>query len=373
VKKILYSSIDEQGNPKDGFIDASSNREALNLLRDRGYTDVQLFGDGMMSIERDQELLAPFDDRAARFQIEIRRGVSFAAVLLQALYNNRGGLLTGVSLLLAGWLFDSRLATYPGVGLLLFFPLFTAWKHRVTRRYNRLLSNYAIGNWEGVLKDLAFMRDHEAGLEMAFDFDIREAVALYRLYGDTDAIEELEAWREVFEDEVPGYFESRMASVQLVLGRPGKFVETMREAFRKAPMSPMVVTDLALAEARQGDLDKAEMLFKAIPTEELPPEGDAFICWIEGLTAYRSGRSGAMEFESALRSFSRYSENPAIWLSMAICLGDWARLASADDWSRFDIEDKVRAAWPVIEAHLEAEALGKISERLAAVSDEPRQ
>jgi hypothetical protein len=363
--KILYSSIDEHGNSNKGFIEAANNHEALNLLTDKGHSQVHFYGDGTLSIESDQELLAPFDDKSASFQIEIRHRRDFVPILVQSLYINKGSILLGMMMLIGGWYFESSVVMYSGIGLSVCIPLYTAWKHRATRRYDQLLANYAVGNWQWVLKDVAFLRKHQAGLEMAFDFDIREAVAYFKLDGDTKAIEALDEWREVFEEEVPGYFESRMASVQHGLGYPEKFIELMREAFFKSSMSPAIITDLTLGEARLGDVDKAEKLLNTIPTEELPIEGQAFVDWIAGLTAYRSGGSGAIEFESALRRFSEFAGNPALWPSIAVCVGDWAIHASQTEWREFDIAEKVRAVWAVLEVQSEAETVKRISERLS--------
>ena len=145
MKKILYSSIDEHENPKNGFIEAISNHEALNTLTDKGYSQVHFYGDSSLSIGSDQELLAPFNDKSASFQIEIRHHHDFVPILLQSFYNNKGNLLLGMLLLLGGWYFESAGVMYSGIGLLVFIPLFTAWKHRTTLRYDKLLANCAVG------------------------------------------------------------------------------------------------------------------------------------------------------------------------------------------------------------------------------------
>ena len=251
-------------------------------------------------------------------------------------------------------------------------PLLTAWAHRVSIRYERMLANFAVGNWEGVLQDRNFLRKHEAGLEMGFDLDIREAIAQFKLSGDTAAVQALEKWRDEFDKKVPGYFEMRMASVQHALGHPQEFIEMMRAAFAQAPTSSIIVTDLALGEARLGDVDKAQKLLKTIPAEELPIEGEAFVHWIAGLVAYRSGRSGATEFESALRYLSQFGESPSLWPSIAVCVGDWAIYASPAEWAAFELDDKVRAVWRVLETHSEAATVKRIRARLDGAGGEPQ-
>ena len=368
AKKILFSSVDGDGKPSSGFVEADSNSEALVKLRGMGHAEVQFFGDATMTPAGDQELLAPFDERSARFQIRMRHRPDFAAVLMQSLHNNKLNLLVGIGLLLYGGYFGNPIVTFSGIGILLLVPLVTAWKHRATRRYDRLLANFALGKWAEVIADVDWLRRHEVGSEMAFDLDLREAVARFRLDGDSDAADALEAWREPFDAEMPGYFESRMASLQHGLGHPDNYLALMREAFFKSSMSPLIIADLALAEARLGDVDKARTLLKNMPVETLPVEGAAFLLWTSGLIAYRSGSSGAREFAAALECFAGFGESPALWPAIAVCVGDWASHAADPEWMAHGIEEKLRAVWPVLEAQTEAETSARLSRRL---SDRP--
>lgn len=85
-------------------------------------------------------------------------------------------------------------------------------------------------------------------------------------------------------------------------------------------MSPTLIVDLAL-----GDVNKAEKLLACVRVEELPSHGLPLVDWIKGVVAKRKQDPHAPKhLEAAVSGMLQFGENPAIWTSLAVCVGCYA-------------------------------------------------
>ena len=362
LKKILYTATDIHGKEVSSFIDTNSNKEAIELLSEKGFTNIRFHDDIATAIDRnsldnlsDTEL-----ERIAKFEAAIRVKPRFMTFIIEVFRVNKILIISGVCLSLWGLYDANRYLIAIGLILSLSMPLRSIWNYRVVNGYDKLLRAYARGQIEAATRQTEFLKKYMQQPEMAFDLDIRIS-ALNASHGDLNGeIVKLKSWRDCIDDLSPGMYESRVASVYHLSGNYDKYVDSIREAFFKSSQSPTLILDLALAEARLGEIDKAEMLLKQVEPDELPIHGVPFVDWAEGMVEYRKGDSRAEEkLSSAVSGLFEFSENPAVWPSLAVCIGDYA-LCVAADTSIDKAKVLLTHVWEILRFHGEKKLINQL-------------
>ena len=327
MKKIIYKGIDTNGAEKKGFVSASSNAEALQLLKARGLADVQLYDDVLFAQDRAE--LENLSDAAleaiAKFEINVRSKPRLLTFLLEVLRVNKLIVLGGLGLCLWGWYSGSYLSIIFGALISLSMPALSLWNYRHVSNYTHLLRTCADGRWGEANRLIENLRGHMKAPMMAFDLDIRKACIEAHVGSLNTALAIVEKWKHSFNEESPGLYESRVASIYHACDRYDDFIDQMRDAYFKSSLSPTLIVDLALAEARLGDVNKAEKLLACVRIEELPSHGLPFVDWIKGVVAKRKQDPQAQKhLEAAVSGMLQFGENPAIWTSLAVCVGCYA-------------------------------------------------
>ena len=362
MKKILYTATDANGKEVSSFIDTNSNKEAIDLLSEKGFSNIRFQDDAVTAVSRtDLDNLSDSElKRIAKFETSIRTRPSFLTFILEVFRVNKLLVVGGLCLFLWG-IFDSRkYLAIIGLVLSSSMPLLSIWNYRVVSSYDKLLRAYARGQIEVVSRQTELLRKHMKQPEMAFDLETRIAAVNAR-QGDIDEeIERLEEWRIPIDELSPGMNDSRISSVYHLGGEYQKYVDSMREAFFKSSQSPTLILDLALAESRLGEIEKAEMLLKQVKPEELPIHGMPFIDWVEGVIAYRKGNAGSEEkLSSAVTGLLEFSENPAVWPSLAVCIGDYARSITAEP-SIDKAKILLYSVWEILRFHGEKDLINQL-------------
>ena len=363
MKKILYSAVDNNGKSKNGFIEAESNAEALEILSSDGYSEIKFHDDGLLSLPRDDlESLSNAElETMANLEVRGRRNLGFGSFMLGVIVVNKFVILVGVGLVIWGILENSIYLTAFGTIAVLAMPVVSAWNYRVVSKYNSLLIAFAEGRWIEARKLIRSLRKHMKAPQMEFDLDIREACANSENVSLDATIIILEKWHSKLEETSPGYYESRVAFVYHHFGHYDRCVDLMRNAYFNSSLSPTLVTDLALVEARLGNLNKAKALVETINSETLPVIGFPFLEWIQGLIQKEDASTEANNhFLLAISGLLSLEGGPAIWPSLAVCIGDYAIFSSEKD-SKAQAEKLLSTVWDVLKAHGEKPLLEKLT------------
>lgn len=365
MKKLLYTATKNNGKEVSSYIEANSNKEALESLSDKGFSNIEFQDDVVTAISRsDLDDLSENElEQVAKFEAAIRVKPSFITFILNVFRVNKLLILGGICFLIWGVVDSSSYLITFGLILSLSMPLLSIWNYRVVNRYDKLLRAYATGKTEAVAKLTESLRKHMKQPEMAFDLDIRMA-SINAHHGDVEKeIEKIEKWRAIIDELSPGMFESRVASIYHLHGSYNKFVEAMRNAFFISSLSPTLVLDLALAEARLGESEKAEILLKKVKPEELPIHGIPFINWVEGAVGCRKGIPEAEDkLKSAISGLLAFGDNPAIWPSLAVCIGDYALCVNSEA-SRAKSKDLLSTVWDILKFHGERELIAQLVDK----------
>jgi hypothetical protein len=248
------------------------------------------------------------------------------------------------------------------------FPLLDLWKYRGVSRYEGLLRAYARGDHKAVVKHADWLTRNVRDEKVVLDAAMRKACVLAKKESLFAALESLEEWSLLPKEERPANFDSRMATVYYFGGDYAQYLKTAQEVYFQDSENPVATLELAIAEARQGDVDKAELLLRGIAAGELPPYGLPFIDWTYGLIKQRRNDPGAQqEFGKAVSGLFIYGDYPIIWTAIAICVGDYA-MSAKDEGGIQSAEQLLEPVWPMLKFHGKQSIVDTLSQRYPALS-----
>jgi len=352
---MLYSATTADGKPQSGYVDADNATEARERLERRGFTQVVLHQ--LAPVVEDAEMLDAISPHAveqlARLQIQLMRAPTVLTMLASTARSAKWWLIVDAVMLVLGLATDTRWLWISSAILLLLPFAFTLWNYRHSARYTGLLRAFALGRWkefEALMAQLAPMRARSQQLD--FDLDVRHACLISKRGELRAAIESLEPWRERLAGQ-PGMFEMRLAAVFPYGGDREQFVTHMRLAHEASPTDPARAVDFALANARWGDVDKAEETLSKVDAGLLPPFAAPFVAWIEGLIALKRQRPDTIaHLARATEGFLGWSGNPAVWVSLAHCACDYA-LALSFAGHKAQAEATLTSVLPILRHHVD--------------------
>tara|TARA_B100000745_G_scaffold66256_2_gene39044 strand:- start:6593 stop:7699 length:1107 start_codon:yes stop_codon:yes gene_type:complete len=368
VKKILYSAKDIDGKSLQGFIDAVSNKDALSRLHDKGMTEVVFYDDEVTALQRDDlnGLSNSELEDIAKFELSLREHPGFGHFMLEVFRMSRVFVIVGGSLMIWGMASGRGWMIALGAAIAMTIPCLSIWNYRHTRHYDQLLRAFARGDWDAVSQQASRLSPVMPSPDMKFDLVVKHATGLAAQGELESAVAEMTAWQHELEAPSPGIYEARLANVYFAAGDSERFLALLREAYEKSSHSPTMVLDLALAEARLGDVGKALVVFKQLSLDELPVYGKPFIDWTKGMIAFREHRSNAAELLlKAVMGFMEYANNPAIWPSWAVCVADYTMLSPASEKNKALLQP----LWPYIRVHAEASTVNNLQEKYPSLDD----
>lgn len=241
----------------------------------------------------------------------------------------------------------------------------SAWQYTEADRYQRLLRQFALGEWETVRALARELRRHATNRpELLFDLDVRLAGIHGRDHGVDEALERLEPWRERLARK-PGALEAGQAAVSLMGNDTAGHVAALERALAADPGSPWRRVELTLAHARFGDAGRADQLLGPLADARLPRHADAPLQWARGLVQLRLQRREALvTLGDAVNRLCALRDRPAAWIHLACCVCDHAVPLSQAGLHEL-ARERIDAVWPVLQVHaprpllrlLEAEGL----------------
>jgi tetratricopeptide (TPR) repeat protein len=352
MPKLLYSARTPDGKQKSGWVEATTAQQAVADLSAAGLTDIQLHEAPATAALRThrESLLGPGAERMAAFELRVRAKPGLRTVLAEVARQSRAWLVVDVAIIAWGAFRASASTMAFGFFLAVLPFALTAWKHRHARHYNELMRAYAVGDWPKVQALLAALRAGPGLTNLQFDLDIREA-CMRAAQGVPPDAAALEKWRGALAQKSPGLFEGRLAAVYSAAGDYARCLELMRNAYELSSDDPSRRVDLALAEARFGDADRAEDLLNGVDERALPAFGKPFIHWARGIVALKRGRDSARaDLEQAVAIFLPLSAHPATWTPLGVCAGAYA-LSLARAGRAEAAASTLKRVWPVLKAH----------------------
>jgi hypothetical protein len=361
LARILYSATGADGQAVDGFVEAAGMAEARAQLQARGLRELRFHQEAMLATdEADLRGLSPKETaRLAALMVRIRGNPGTATILIETARANRTWLVIDALLIpVLLWFGSPWMAALVAVIGLLPFAFALHGARRVNLYVDLLMAN-AIGDWDRSAALTEALRPAAQGnTQLAFDLDVRAAGARVRQGEPLEAVlPSLAPWRETLAGQ-PGLFESRVAAVHAAAGDRAGFVAAMRAACEGSNREPSRAMDLALAEARFGDVDAAQALLDAVDPSLLPMYAAPFLAWTRGAIAQRLGEPQALAaMTKAVTGFLQLAEKqPAVWVALAFCTADQA-LALQAVGRIGEARRNLQQVWPILEAHADVPLL----------------
>jgi len=359
MAQLLYSAKTADGRDRQGFVEADSARAARDQLRAQGLRQVVLHQE--VAISQDEASLQGLSaaDKAelAKLHLHFRERPGLLPLLQVVARKNRVWLVVD-ALLLAGGIWARSPALMLIAVALLALPFAPAlWRYRHADRYQQLLKAHALGRWPEMVGLAGRLRSAiDLAENLDFDLDVRIASVRARQGDLPGALEDLADWQPRLVIH-PGLYETRLAAVYAAGGDRAGFVQAMGQAQALSGDEPARVLDHALAQARFGDLARAEALMAGLDLSLLPPMAEGFVAWTQGLIAMRRGRPGALALLSrAVAVFLQRGGSPAVWTALAFCSCDQAMALHAAG-QKAQAKATLKNVMPVLRAHADAPLL----------------
>lgn len=325
MPNILYKAKDASGADTAGFVDAPTAQAALEQLKARGYSAIDM-QESPDSAQRRSGRAGLSEEEAARlaaFELRLRKKPGLKTVLGEVARRNRLWIALDCGLLVFGLATGRVAVAMTGATLLALTFGWPAWVHRHARYFNRMITAMAIGDWAEAARLLGRMRgSKQLAPAIANSLHFYDAQIRVRQGEPLAAVlRDIEQLRPLFAGS-PGHFDGRLASVHSAGDDHAGYLACMRRAQEALPEDPSRQLDLALAEARLGDLDRAAALFEAVNQEALPAHGRPFVAWAGGLIALRRGDS-VLAQDTLMEGVSGFlkTPSPAALSSLSLCCG----------------------------------------------------
>lgn len=353
MAKLLYSAVAADGTRTEGVVNAPSAVAAREQLEQQGFKQVELRPEAPpqsgpavpTGIDAGQRV------ELARFRQLLQAAPSLKAVLAAQVRRSRLWLAADAGLVLFG-LFSGRPVWVAAGVLAALVPLaWTAWSFRQLDRHQRLLSHYAVGQWDA-MRALAKDLREAPGLrpEREFDLDVRLACVYARDHALADALQRLEPWRKRLAMQ-PGVFEARVAQAHLMAGDTAGYVAQLGKAHELAPQQALRAIEHALAQSRFGSIAHAESLLGQADGGSLSADERALVLWARGLLQLRRREPAAVDtLSQAVGTWLLRTADPATWPSLALCACDHA-VALHEAGHHEAARERIGQVWPVLEVH----------------------
>jgi hypothetical protein len=238
----------------------------------------------------------------------------------------------------------------------------------VADAYDALQACLALGEWASCRECIDVLRDNVDDKAILLDLAVKET-QLTVIEGDfPSGVENIKKLKKKISTLGPGVYESRKALLYYLANDGPGYLKGLRSAADASDNHPIMLLDLALAEARLGSKDAAKQILDGIDTDELPPLGETFLRICRGIIALPSDLSSAQkELGLALMALITNSYNPAVWSILAMCAG-WYALACRESGNMEDAETIVRSVWRILSMDPEKTLINKIKSEIPGVN-----
>ncbi len=321
MAKVLYTAVTQEGKETNGFVEAMSNKEALDQLKERGLHQITLLSDVALGFERtDLDGISESElARIAKFEAQMQKEMGFLPYFVETMRSSAIAIAIGAGMAWYGEHTGSGLWMAFGVIVSLALPFFSFWNYGVMQRYNALLQAVAFGEWERVKKLSEDLKKQSKNPDLMIEADMRLA-SYYAHQGDmNEALRVMLPSQEYLETKSAGMYENKLGELYFHARMYEKSLYEMKKAYEVSGEN-MMLADWALAEARFGDVKVAKECLSRVDEETLPAYGAPFIAFIKGLIAYRQERMAEAKemLMQALDGFSNFDKNPVVWAPLAM-------------------------------------------------------
>lgn len=367
MAKILYSGKDAVGKKIVGYIEADDNAEALAALTARRVTDVLFYTEGAsaLPVPIPDGLSERENAERVRRQISIRRNPGFLTFFNNHFSITNTVIFVGAVVLLWALVYRNTVVLAGGLAFELTIVAIAYRAYQRLGRYLRFQKAYARGQWDTALKLAARLRTAKAPPNLLHQLVFKEACIAVKRGSLSDGLAVLERGQKVTKDMTPALYASSLGTLYATAGDYKEALKRYREAAEKSPKSQVFRLDWAMAEARFGDVNRAQQIVAGVSKKELPHFAKPFYDFVHGVIARRRGDPNALTLlKVAYAAQSKLKSQPATRLVLDACTAHYA-LALYDAGEKLQADRLLRGVWSTLKHHVDNPLRVELAQRFS--------
>lgn len=352
MPKYLVSGKDSQGRSTTEFISASSTDEAVQLFKSRGFSDVVLHTDEVVSHLLKPEAMKHLTPRDFLAMGRVSR-INFLGRMILRLYRQQWWLFGLMAALVLGrralgspWEFIDTAA----VAFLLMPPFLVLIGELFSpsRKFERAIAYNAWGRWAEMLRALTAVRSYLSPAQYAF----LQAKALAGLGRLDEALETVRSFAD--DPKTPSWlYWAQLAEVFAAAKLGDRVIECGEKAVELAPGNVTVLVDLAMAKLRyRRDAAGARPLFERAKTHAISDMLAPFLIACEGvlLLEERQPAKARPLLDAALKQMEPLRHTTALMSSAIDRVHTYLAITCAELGDSTEAERHFRIAEPRLRA-----------------------
>ena len=370
MKFVPYSAVDGNGKLCYGYGNGDSNAEVLQKLKQEGLSEIKLFGDAFLDMDRPdlEGISGALRESNAKQETDNAKGITLLSHIKFNLSTPLaiGFIVFGLLLLALGIYIDSIILMIIAVLVTLWMPFQALLSYVLVSDFNTMFKANALGDWDGVYEKLDVLYGYGEGTfpqYVSIELDKISAKLLAIESDPKESFAIVERKYGFLEKLSPLAYSILLIEVHYINGDYQKSREQLIELDKKYPNNATIKIDVALSEAKFGDMSRAKEIMNEIDIYELPQFVLPIAYLIEGMFYQESDRTKAMQlFEHSLSLLREYEENPSTWIPLAMTTAHYA-VALYDHGEKKRAEYELGNVWSVLRIHGDKPLLDGIYER----------
>jgi len=363
MTKVLYSALDVNNNQKYGYIDAISNTDALEQLKQKNYSTIFLYNDILLSTQRDD--LKNFSDKEleenAKLEITMQFRPTFKTFITATIQKYRWsiilGLIMGISGIFGFFGFEENdlLVITVGIVVSLLGPLIALLNYPLISSYMKLFHSFAYGSWDDTQSILAyFSRKDESTLPIELNFELNcmhaKLLAIHSRKEESLAI--IQKKYEYIKNISPVRYSILLADIEYINGNYKQYLNRIQKLYLENSNNAMVTLELAFAEVRFGESEKANELLNNLNYKELVyTNGLPILNLVKGMITKKKDITQALiHFEDAVSKLLELRSNSIMLPLLAIASGQYS-IALYDNGEKENAKIILHDIWDILKIH----------------------
>ena len=326
--KVSFTAINHKGERESGYIDAKSNNEAIDQLKEKGFSEIHLHADALISDRPDlEDLSEEMLKQMAAFEAESQKDPSFLKEFLHLLKLYKIVFFIASAMILYG-IYNDNVWSW-GIGAFIIAFIVGSWLYgyKESMTFEKIHRLKAFGEKEEALALIEkTLQNPKTMPQMRMQLISYKAQFLSCKGALEEALQLIESYKEEMDALSPLMYATALSGTYYQAGKYDEMIKTM-EGIHEQERQTLTAFDHAFAHARFGDAKKAqEIIDNEVSPEEIADYAKGMYAWCQGLIHHRMGNmeQALSHYERMLHFYNEYKSNPLMWEMFALALGYYA-------------------------------------------------
>lgn len=376
MNHILYSATDLENNKRFGYAKANSNREVLTQLQEKNLKNIQLYGDILFTIKREDidSMDEQEQEKNAKYEVESITNPSLINHIKYGIKSKRNLLiiLGGLFLIILGLFFEDNWVLVIGFFISLSVLILLSLSYIFIYNLNKIHKAMTYGNWdraEDILNSFYNYKEDTFPKDVKFELDTIAAKLLAINHNPEGALDAVKNKYGLLKNISPLKYQILLADIHAINGNYNEYISAIQEVYELHPHNAVAQLDMALADAYFGDKIKSEHLLNEIHLEELPVYALPIWNQIKGVVLIGQDNMKALDyFKIAFQEIEIFKNNP-LMLQRAAILAGYNAIVLFDNNEKEHAKNMLENYWDILKVYGHKYLLEDIYTRLPYFKD----